>query len=79
MKHNAIQKPFRKSFLAAMLLFAALTASAVAGTSFYKEPPLFSTAPGETKSLQTIGRFGPVGMGIDLVQPAFRMKIHSIE
>ncbi|MCH2065490.1 MAG: DUF6288 domain-containing protein, partial [Roseibacillus sp.] len=48
--------------------------------SFYKEPHgLFSTRPGETKSLQTIKRFGPVGMGIDLLQPAFVMRISSIE
>ena len=48
--------------------------------SFYKEPHgLFSTRPGETKSLQTVKRFGPVGMGIDLLQPAFVMRISSIE
>ena len=47
--------------------------------SFYKGPPVFSTRPNETASPQTIARFGPVGMGIDLVQPAFRMKIHDIE
>ena len=48
--------------------------------SFYKEPHgLFSTRPGEAKSLQTIKRFGPVGMGIDLLQPAFVMRISNIE
>ena len=52
---------------------------AAAADSYYKEPPLFSTAPSPEKSLQTITRFGPVGMGIDLVQPAFTMKIHNIE
>ena len=50
-----------------------------AADSYYKEPPLFSTAPSPEKSLQTIARFGPVGMGIDLIQPAFTMKIHNIE
>lgn len=53
--------------------------AAGAADSFYKRPALFSTRPDETKSLQTIARFGPVGMGIDLVQPAFVMKIHNIE
>ena len=52
---------------------------ATAADSYYKEPPLFSTAPSPDKSLQTITRFGPVGMGIDLIQPAFTMQIHSIE
>jgi len=47
--------------------------------SFYKGPGLFSTRPSETKSLQEIKRFGPVGMGIELHQPAFVMKIKNIE
>jgi hypothetical protein len=48
--------------------------------SFYKNPrALFSTRPGETKSLTNIKRFGPVGMGIDLIQPAFTMRISHIE
>ena len=47
--------------------------------SFYKSPPLFSTAPAETASLQTITRFGPVGIGIDLIQPAFTMQIRNVE
>lgn len=73
----------RHSATIALLALAAATLTlglAAAGeTSFYKRPALFSTRPSETKSLQTIKRFGPVGMGIDLVQPAFAMKIHSIE
>jgi hypothetical protein len=48
-------------------------------TGFYKQSPLFSTAPAETASSQLIGRFGPVGIGIELVQPAFAMKVASIE
>ncbi len=48
--------------------------------SFYKEPRgLFSTRPSDTKSLTNIKRFGPVGMGIDLIQPAFTMRISHIE
>jgi hypothetical protein len=49
------------------------------GSSFYKEPTLFSTRPAETNSLQTIDRFGPVGLSIDLIQPAFVMRIKDIE
>ncbi len=52
---------------------------AAAADSYYKEPPLFSTAPSPEKSLQTIARLGPVGMGVDLIQPAFTMTIHNIE
>jgi hypothetical protein len=48
-------------------------------SSFYRGPGLFSTRPSETKSLQTIKRFGPVGLGIDLIQPAFVMRISNVE
>ena len=47
--------------------------------SFYTEPSLFSTRPKETVSLQTIDRFGPVGMSIDLLLPPFVMRINTIE
>ena len=47
--------------------------------SFYKGPAVFSTRPSETKSLQNIKRFGPVGMGIDLLQLAFVMRISHVE
>jgi hypothetical protein len=48
-------------------------------TSFYKEPTLFSTAPNPQTSVNTIGRFGPVGMAIELHQPAFTMWVGAIE
>ena len=54
-------------------------AAAAAENSYYKSPGLFSTRPSETKSLTNIKRFGPVGMGIDLLQPAFVMRISHIE
>ncbi len=48
--------------------------------SFYQNPNgLFSTRPSEKKSLQTIDRFGPVGIGIELIQPAFTMRIKNVE
>ena len=52
---------------------------ALAAQSFYKESPLFSTAPNEITSVNTIGRFGPVGMAIELHQPAFTMWTGDIE
>ncbi len=54
-------------------------AKEVAAESFYKEPALFSTRPGETKSSEMISRFGPVGIGIELVPPAFVMKVGKVE
>ncbi len=56
------------------------TSVSVAQNAFYKNPHgLFSTRPDANKSLQNIKRFGPVGMGIDLLQPAFTMRISHIE
>lgn len=69
-----------KTRLSNLLLAFLCTGLANASDSFYKEPHgLFSTRPSETKSLQTIKRFGPVGLGIDLLQPAFVMRIANIE
>jgi len=50
-----------------------------ANDSFYKEPPLFSTAPDEKTSVNTITRFGPVGMAIELHQPAFTIWVGAVE
>jgi len=65
------------------LLLAITCCSAVgiagAADSYYTGPAVFSTRPSETKSLQNIKRFGPVGMGIDLLQPAFVMRISHLE
>ena len=65
----------------ALIVFCLLCGTASAQqSSYYKTPDgVFSTRPGETKSLQNIKRFGPVGMGIDLIQPAFTMRISNIE
>lgn len=47
--------------------------------NFYKRPKLFSLRPSVKKSEQSIDRFGPVGIGIKLLQPAFVMKIKNVE
>ena len=67
-----------RGVLIAGLLLGGLASAEEA--SFYKQRHgLFSTRPSATKSLQNIKRFGPVGMGIDLIQPAFVMRISHIE
>ncbi len=72
--------PFQ-SYLRFVLVLSSplLTLPVQASDSFYKDPPLFSTAPSPKKSLQSIDRFGPVGIGIDLIQPAFTMRIKNVE
>ena len=62
---------------AALLVFTGGVHAATDG--FYKETPLFSTAPGPEKSVNLIERFGPVGMSIELHQPAFTMVVGDIE
>ena len=68
-------------FLSMLFICASAGAAdkATSSKGFYKAPGLFSTRPSETKSLKNLKRFGPVGMGIDLLQPAFVMRISHIE
>ena len=57
-----------------------LTLPALAeNSSYYRGPGLFSQRPSETASIQNIKRFGPIGLSIDLVQPAFVMKVAAVE
>lgn len=50
----------------------------VKGSSYYKVYPLFNPHPTEKRNY-TVSRFGPVGIGIDLIAPAFTMKIRNVE
>jgi len=64
--------------LACCLLFVSGIATAQ-DAGYYQDPALFSTRPSATASETNITRFGPVGISIDLIQPAFTMRIKSIE
>jgi hypothetical protein len=79
---NFVIKPSPKLVIkqtpALALTFVACAVSCFA-QSFYTQPHLFSTAPDEKKSMSTIARFGPVGMAIELHQPAFTMIAGKIE
>ncbi len=70
---------FMNHILPSLICLSLTTAFAPAQNSFYAQPPLFSYSPDETKSLTPIKHLGAVGMGIDLLQPAFRMQINLIE
>ena len=56
-----------------------VTISTAAGSFYAESPGPFSMRPDENKSSYTIDRFGPVGMSIELIQPAFTMRIAAIE
>ena len=62
-------------------VFPALgNAAAPAADGFYARPAIFSTRPSEsTELIQSVDRFGPVGIGIELHQPAFVMKVKNVE
>lgn len=70
----------KHSFLKIIFLVLLLPLPTGSAQDFYSsEYGLFSTRPDATGSLYNIKRFGPVGMGIDLIQPAFTMRISNIE
>jgi hypothetical protein len=58
-----------------------LSSFAVAGaTPYYQsENALFSMRPDQDTAVTHISRWGPVGISLDLVQPAFTIRIKSIE
>lgn len=63
-----------------LLLIFFSTLATLHAEEFYQNPRgLFSTRPDPTASLTTIKRFGPVGLAIDLIQPAFQMRISQVE
>ena len=73
-------------FMTAVSLLAGVAFTAAADVSwtncasaFYKDFPLFSTYAKESEPLQSIDRFGPVGIGIELLQPAFQMRVKNVE
>lgn len=47
--------------------------------TFYTRPAIFSTRPNSLTEFQSINRFGPVGIGIELHAPAFVMKVKNVE
>ena len=51
---------------------------AMAGSAYYKVHPLFNPHPVENRNW-TVSRFGPVGIGVDLVPPGFTMKVRNVE
>ena len=70
-----MRNPTRLLILTTALFPLGMATAQLTPTTFYKESQLFSTAPGREKSVNTIDRFGPVGMAIELHQPAFTMVV----
>jgi hypothetical protein len=49
------------------------------GSSYYNVHPMFHPFPDEKAGVQSIDRIGPVGIGVELVQPAFKMRVKNVE
>ena len=77
----------RVAFAGLLVGMTVLTAAAadksgltgMAGSAYYKVHPMFHPFPDEKAGVQSIDRFGPVGIGIELVQPAFKMRVKNVE
>lgn len=72
----------KRSVLTTLLAVAIATilVGPPARAGFYREPPLFNfTHANETLPKQSIEKFGPVGMSIDLKLPPFQMYVGKIE
>lgn len=48
-------------------------------TGYYEKHPQFHMYPDPKGPRYTIGRFGPVGLSLELLQPAFTMKIAGVQ
>lgn len=68
----------RKVLLMSLLALVAIF-SLMAADSYYKGTPQFHMYPDPAAPRYAIKRFGPVGIGLDLQQPAFTMHITNIE
>lgn len=70
-------------FIGVALCVAAVVTGAaeeVSVESFYTRPALFSLRPASDFVVpQSVDRFGPVGIGIELHPPAFIMKVKNVE
>ncbi len=51
----------------------------MAAESYYEEEPQFHKWPDPTDARYVIERFGPVGIGLELIQPAFTMRVTNVE
>jgi C-terminal processing protease CtpA/Prc len=70
---------FRYFLPIAIIVLSTISLHGADDEAYYKQDPLFSMRASPSKSVTNITRFGPVGLSIDLIKPAFTMRIKSIE
>lgn len=70
---------FSRHVLPFLLLLASLASQAQANSFYKNEHGLFSLRPAADSRVVNLTRFGPVGLSLDLVQPAFTMVVSGVE
>ncbi len=70
---------FMKAIFITILAIGLAAGLAPAQDEFYTESPLFHYTPDPNASTNTIGRLGPIGLGLELRKPAFTMHISNVE
>jgi len=58
---------------------AALASSSLMAADYYAEESPFHPYPEAKAARYEISRFGPVGIGMELIQPAFTMRVTNVE
>ena len=66
-------------YLLGAVMAVLATTSLMADKSYYKDEPQFHTWPDPTAARYQIKRLGPVGIGLELIQPAFTMRVTTVE
>ncbi len=69
----------KKLFYFTTLAITALTSCSLLAEKYYKEEPQFHEWPKSKDARYHINRIGPIGIGLELIQPAFTMRISNVE
>ena len=77
MKMKLTMKAASRYILGAAL--TALTTTSLMADSYYKGDPQFHQWPDAKASRFQISRIGPIGLSLELIQPAFTMRISAVE
>jgi len=79
MKKRMIKTNRLRQFSLGVAMAALATTALMATDPYYTEEPEFHQWPDSKGSRYEISRIGPIGIGLELIQPAFTMRISSVE